>query len=269
MPRALWKGFLKIAELSCPVALHAAASTAQRISFHTLNAATGNRVHREYLDEVTGKPVGKDDQVKGYETDKGQYVLVEPDEIAAAAPVSDKILDVKAFLGCADVRTAYFDRPYFLTPDGSVARQTYALIREGLQRTGTAALARAVLFRRMRSVLIRPMEGGLAAHTLSFDHEVRSPASAFGAIPDIEIKGEMLELAEHIISTKEGEFDPASFEDRYDKALREIVQAKIEGRELPKRKPKREEKVVDLMAALRQSAKAAGKRSGGARRKAG
>jgi len=258
VPRALWKGYLKIAELSCPVALHAAASTSGRVSFHTVNRATGNRVRRQYVDEETGEPVERDDQVKGYETDKGQYVVLEPDEIAAAIPESDKTIDVKAFVDCDAAPLPHLDRPYFLTPDGAVAQKTYALIREGLEDTGTAAIARAVLFRRVRSLLIRPQGDGLLASTLSFDYEVRDPAAAFGAMPDLKIKGEMLELARHIISTKRGEFDPAAFEDRYDAALREIVQAKLEGRDLPKRKQPKEEKVVDLMAALRASAKAAG-----------
>ena len=259
MARALWKGHLKIAELSCPVALHAAASTSDRIAFHVLNRKTGNRIRRQYVDEETGKSVEREDQIKGYETDKDQYVGFEPDEIADLVPRSDKTIRVEAFVRCPEVRTAFFDRPYYLTPDGSVAAKTYTLICKGMQDTSTAAIGRAILFRKVRMVLIRPFAGGLGASTLSFDHEVRSAAEVFAAIPDLKIKRDMLDLAGYIIETKEGSFDPAQFEDRYEAALRELVEAKAEGRTLDRPVRMKEEKVVDLMAALRASASAAGK----------
>ena len=116
----LWRsgkleGLLKVAELTCPVALYTAASTSERIAFHTLNRATGHRVRRQFVDQETGKPVESDEQVKGYEVGEGEYVALEPDEIAAAVPESDKTLAVAAFIRCDDIDTVYFDRPYYLT----------------------------------------------------------------------------------------------------------------------------------------------------------
>jgi DNA end-binding protein Ku len=110
--RANWKGVLKIGEVSCPVALYTAASTAERMAFHILNRKTGHRVHREFVDSETGKPVAAKEQVKGYETGAGDYVAFEPEEIAKVVPDADKILDVEAFVSCRQVDDAYFDRPY-------------------------------------------------------------------------------------------------------------------------------------------------------------
>lgn len=256
-PRAIWKGHLGIGDLSCAVALYAAASTSERISFHIVNRRTGNRVRRDYVDEQTGRSVARDDQVRGYETAKGSYVVLEPAEIAAAVPEGDKTLAVEEFIACADVDTVYFDKPYFVAPADEAAEGAFAVIREGMRQKNVAALARAVLFRRVRTVLLRPRGCGLLANTLNFDYEVRPAAKAFESVPDLRIKGEMLDLATHIIKTKTASFDPAAFEDRYDAALAELVRAKTEGR--PVRKPKRESKVIDLMEALRESAAATGK----------
>ena len=205
--RAIWKGHLEVGELSCAIALYAAASTSERISFHIVNRKTGNRVHREYVDEETGRPVERDDRVRGYETAKGEYVMLEPEEIAAAVPEADKRLSIESFIPCGEVDTVYFDKPYFVAPADEAAD------------------------------------------------------GAFADIPDLKIKGEMLDLAKHIIGTKAGSFDPAGFDDRYDAALAELVQARIEGREIAKPKPKSETRTIDLMEALRESAAAARKRA--------
>jgi len=260
-PRAIWKGVLKIAELTCPVALYTAASTAERISFHTLNRKTGNRVQRQFIDEVTGKPVEHDDQVKGYDRGDGDYIVLEPEEIAAAIPESDKTLDVSTFLPCDEIDDVFLDRPYYVAPSTAIASEAFELIRKTMIEQRCAALARTVIFRRMRSILIRPHGKGLIGNTMNFDYEVRSAEDAFSDVPKMKIQDEMLDLAKHIIETKAGEFDPKAFDDRYEAALAELVKAKIEGRKLKPRKLPAPAKVVDLMEALRQSAKGAGKAS--------
>jgi DNA end-binding protein Ku len=232
-PRANWKGFLKIGELSCPVALYTAASEAERIQFHTVNRKTGNRVRRQFVDGETGKPVEPDDQVKGYEIDDGRYAAFEPEEIAAVVPAGDKTLSVAEFVACDDIDDLYFDRPYYLAPGDPVAMQSFVLIRDGMRKRKVAALARAVLFRRVRTLLVRPQGDGLVATTLNFDSEVRSSRDAFEAI---------------------GRFDPARVDDRYESAVAELVKAKLDGRKLPKPARRAPAKIVDLMQALRESA---------------
>ena len=253
-PRANWKGFLKLGELSCPVALYTAASQSDRIAFHTINRATGHRVRRQLVDQETGKPVEHDDQVKGYEVGQGEYVMLEPDEIAAAIPESDKTLAIETFIACHDIDDVYFDRPYYLAPTDPVAVDAFALIREGMRKQKVAALARTVLFRRVRTVLIRAHGRGMIATTLNFDYEVRAADEAFDGLPKRTIEGEMLDLAKHIIETKRGEFGPGKFDDRYESALADLVKAKLEGRKLPKPKAMEPTKSGDLMEALRRSA---------------
>ncbi len=265
-PRANWKGTLKIAEVMCSVALYTAASTSERIAFHTVNRATGNRVRREFVDGDTGDVVGREDQVKGYEVADGDHIILQPDEIAAAIPDSDKVLDIQAFVSCADIDDVYFDKPYYLSATDRPSAEVFVLIRDGLMKTRTAAIAQTLLFRRMRNLLIRPHGAGLVATTLNFDYEVRSAEAAFKDIAETKLEGEMLDLARHIIKTKMGEFDIAAFDDRYENALADLVKAKAEGRKIkPPTKPK-DDGVVDLMAALRESAAASGKKP--AKRKA-
>jgi len=253
-PRANWKGFLKIGEVTCPVALYTAASTSDRIAFHTLNRATGHRVQRRFVDSETGKPVERDDQVKGYEIGSGEYVMLEPEEVAAAVPDSAKILSVSTFISCSDIDDVYFDKPYYLAPSDQHGEEAFGLIREGMKAKKVAALAQTVLFRRVRTLLIRAHGPGLIATTLNFDYEVRSAEDAFDVVPEMKIKGDMLELAEHIIETKKGKFDPSEYEDRYEVALGELVKAKLEGKTIEVGKEPKREKIVDLMAALRESA---------------
>ena len=253
-PRASWKGFLKIAEVTCPVALYAAASTTERIAVHTINRGTGNRIHRQFVDVETGEAVERDDQVKGYEVGKDEFVSVEPDEIAAVIPHGDRTLTVSAFIDLAGVDDLYFDKPYYLAPSDRSAAETFALVREGMHAAKAAAVAQAVLFRRIRTVLIRPYDKGLAATTLNFDYEVRSAEQAFSAVPAKKITGEMLDLAIHIIGTKQGAFDPRAFHDRYEGALTDLVKLKLAGKPIPKRTAPQSEATVNLMQALRDSA---------------
>jgi DNA end-binding protein Ku len=253
-PRANWKGFLKLGELTCPVALYTAVSTSERIAFHTINRETGHRVQRQFVDEDSGKPVSSEDQVKGYEVAQGQYVMFTPEEVAAAVPESDKLLTVEAFVPCDEIDDVYLDRPYYLSPSGAAAEEAFALLREGMRKKKVAALARAVLFRRVRTLLIRPDDKGLLATTLNFDYEVRSATEAFADIPEIKIDREMRDLAKHIIETKRGTFDPRTFDDRYEAAVAELVRAKQEGRVIERPKAQAATNVINLKDALRQSA---------------
>lgn len=252
--RAQWKGHLKIDGLSCAVGLYTAASTAERISFHMINKTTGNRLKREFIDSETEKAVDRDQQVKGFDIGNGAYVMIDPDEVAAVMPDSDKMLEAEAFIPCSQIDDVYFDKPYYLVPVDEADYEVFSSIRDALSATGTAAIARTVLFRRIRTVLIRSHGEGIIATTLNFDYEVRPAREAFEDVAKIKIEAEMLDLAKHIIKTKKGEFDPAKFDDRYEDALAELVKAKAEGKALPRPKPIKVSKPNDLLRALRESA---------------
>lgn len=264
--RAIWKGYLSVGDLGCAVALYSAINGTERTAFHVINRETGNRVRREYVDGDSGRPVDKDDLVKGYDTPEGQTVILEPEEIREAVPESDKRLELSAFLACNDIDTLYLERPYFLAPADQQSVEAYQLIRDSMEAQSVAAIARTVLFRRVRSLLIRPQGKGLIATTLNYDYEVRDPAESFEDISKVKIEREMLDLARHIIGTKMGEFDPSQYEDRYEAALTELVKAKIAGRK-PKKLPKRKaENVTSLLDALRKSAGASEEKSSSKRK---
>ncbi|MBB4288413.1 DNA end-binding protein Ku [Rhizobium leguminosarum] len=259
--RASWKGHLKVGDLACAVGLYTAISSSDRVSFNIINRKTGHRVERQFVDSETGKPVERDDQVKGYQMENGDYLVIEGDEIAQLMPESDKVLNIKAFIGYDDIDKLYFDRPYYLAPVDEHDEEALLLIARGMRDGKVAALAEAVLFRRNRTLLIRPHDDCIVATMLNFDYEVRSADTVFKDIPDIKFDKEMIALAGHIIGTKQGSFEPSEYVDRYEAALVELVKAKIEGRAPPKKKQPPERKVVDLMEALRQSAGMSGKSS--------
>ncbi|MBP1849256.1 Ku protein [Rhizobium halophytocola] len=258
--RASWRGHLTIGGLSCGIGLYSAISAAEKISFNIINRKTGNRVERQFVDSETGKPVERDAQIRGYKLDDGDYVKVGDEELSALVPSGDKTLDVERFVACDAIDKLYFDRSYYLGPTDHGDTETLSLFARALSKKKVAALAEAVLFRRNRTLLIRPSGDTLVATTLNFDYEVRSATRAFQSLPDIKFDKEMLDLAGHIIETRMGRFDPADYTDRYNDALAELVQAKLHGRKLKKRAEPKHDNVLDLKEALRQSAEA-GKKS--------
>jgi DNA end-binding protein Ku len=254
--RAVWKGQLAIDGISCPVGLYTAISSSARLRFHILNRKTEHRVVRSYIDSGTGEPVENSELMRGYDTGKGEFILLSPEDIAAAAPESDKKLEVQGFIPCAEIDRLFFERPYYLKPSSPADADLFADIRDGLHAKAAAAVAQAVLFKRLRAVLIRAHRRGLIATLLNFDYEVRSPDEAFAEIPDLDIKGEMLDLGKEIIKRMSGSFDPASFQDRYEEAMAELIRAKAEGKEIKPVKRKKTETTSDLLEALRRSAAA-------------
>jgi len=254
--RAVWKGVLAAEGTTIPVALHTVVSPQSKLHFHILNRKTRHRVSRAYLDAETGETVDSADLVRGFDTGDGEFLTLSPEDIAAAAPEADKKLAVEAFIPCGEIDRLYFDRPYYLTPATDLAAPLYVEFRDMLKRKNAAAIAHAMLFRRLRAVLVRAHDGGLIATLLNFGHEVRSPERAFEEIPTVKIKGEMLDLAQEIIKRMSGQFDPAEVTDRYENALAELIKAKAEGRESPTPKKRKTMRKMDLLEALRKSAAA-------------
>lgn len=258
-PRPNWKGFLKLSLVSCGVSMYPATSTSQRIRFNIINKTTGNRIHNEVVDAETGDPVEPEDRVKGYEVEKGEYVLLEDDELDNVALESTHTIDIDEFIPMADVDRIYLDESYYIVPQDDVAQEAFAVIREAMRKEDLAGLARVVVYRRERLLLLRPRGKGLLATTLRYKDEVRDEDTYFDEIPSTKVPADMLKLATHILETKKGKFDPAKFEDRYETALKELVKAKQAGRTVPVASESRPSNVVNLMDALRRSAKADGK----------
>lgn len=250
-PRAYWKGYLKLALVSCPVKLYTATTSTNKITFNQLHKDTHNRVNMKYHDPELGE-VDRADLVKGYQFEKDTYVILEKEELDAIEIESNKTVNIEGFVDAGAIDQLYLDSPYFMGPDGPVAEETYAVIREALKKTGKVGIARVVLSGRERAIAINPKGDGMVITTLRSKNEVRDPAHYFEDL-DVEIDGELLEMAEMIIKQKTMDFDSDKFEDRYEAALMDLVKSKIAGKEPVISKAPEQGKVVNLMDALRAS----------------
>lgn len=250
-PRAYWKGYLKLALVSCPVKLYTATSSANKISFNQLHKDTKNRVNMKYHDPELGE-VERADLVKGYQFEKDKYVIIEKDEIDAIQIESNKTIDIEGFVDADDIDELYYDSPYFLGPDGPVAEETYAVIREALKNTHKIGIARVVLSGRERIIALSPRNHGMVMTTLRYKDEVRDEDHYFEDL-DADIDGDLLGMAEMIIDQKTMDFDAGQFDDRYEAALMELVKAKVAGKEPVISKAPEQGKVVNLMDALKAS----------------
>jgi DNA end-binding protein Ku len=252
-PRPNWKGYLKLSLVSCAVALYPAATTSERIRFNTLNRKTGNRVKRQFVDAETNEVVESEDQVKGYEIARGQYMMVEDDELSAIALESTHTINIESFAPRSSIDERYLDSPYYIAPDDRVAQEAFAVIREAMRKRKMAGIARVVLQRRERILMIEPFEKGLLATSLRYGNEVRQADAYFEDVPDIALSDEMIDLASHIIERKQAPFDPERFNDRYEDAMLELIKSKQAGMPIQSAPAPRPASAINLMDALRRS----------------
>src|SRR5271165_747376 len=234
--RPYWKGYLKLSLVSCPIALHTACSTAERIAFHQINKATGNRLRQQLVDEETRAPVAPEHKGRGYEVAKGQYLTVEDEELEAIEIESTHTIEIDSFVPRCQIDQRFFDTPYYVTPNEPVGQEAFAVIREAMRGKGMVALGRLVLSKRERVIAVEPYEKGLLGTTLRYPYEVRKAGDYFGDLPDIAIAPDMLALAEQILAGKTTDFHPAAFRDRYEEALLTHLKAKQAGAVQERRK---------------------------------
>lgn len=254
--RANWKGYLKLSLVSCPVALYPATSSSSRVRFNTLNRATGNRVKQQYVDPDTQDVVESADRVKGYEVAKNSYLMIEDEELDSIKIESTHTIDIDSFVPVEQVDRRYLEAPYYIAPEGKVAEEAFAVIRDAMAQKGKAGLGRVVISRRERIVLLEPLGKGIMATVLRYKYEVRDEGSYFEGIPDLKLPEEMLDLAAHIIERKSANFDPSAFEDRYENAMVELLKSKESGAPAPTVETRRPSNVVNIMDALRRSIEA-------------
>ena len=253
--RPMWQGQLRLSLVSCPVALYGATSRSADISFHLLNPETNNRIRMIPTDPDTG-PVERADLVKGYEISKNHYVVLSNDELAAVKLESTKTIDIERFVDEKQIDRLYWNDPYYLLPNGKDGAEAYTVIRDALAETGRIALGRVVMHTRERLVALEPRGKGIIVYTLRMGDEVIQPKDAFADIPNARPDKEMIAIARKIIEQKEGWFDPDTFEDRYETALRDLIRRKEKGEKLVTAEPVEDDNVIDLMAALKKSLKA-------------
>jgi DNA end-binding protein Ku len=269
-PRANWKGYLKLSLVSCGVALFPATTTRDRVRFNIINRETGNRVRYDVVDADTGAEVPQEDRVKGYKVDRDNYVLLEEQELDEVALESTHTIEIEAFVEREEVDELYLDESYYLVPDDKVGYEAFAVIREAMRDEGLVGIARVVLYRRERLLMLSPRGNGIVGTTLRYNNEVREEQEYFDDIPDVKVSKDMLDLAKHILETKKAKFDPSKFEDRYETALKELIAAKQAGKKPPTSPSPQPTNVVSLMDALRRSVQAErrGSSSGSGRSKA-
>ena len=269
-PRANWKGYLKLSLVSCGVALFPATTTRDRVRFNIINRETGNRVRYDVVDADTGAEVPQEDRVKGYKVDRDSYVLLEEQELDEVALESTHTIEIEAFVEREEVDELYLDESYYLVPDDKVGYEAFAVIREAMRDEGLVGIARVVLYRRERLLMLSPRGNGIVGTTLRYNNEVRAEQEYFDDIPDVKVSKDMLDLAKHILETKKAKFDPSKFEDRYETALKELIAAKQAGKKPPTSPSPQPTNVVSLMDALRRSVQAErrGSSSGSDRSKA-
>ena len=258
MPRSSWKGYLKLSLVSCAVALFNATTTAERVSFTTLHRKTGNRLKQLMVDSDTDEPVDRSDRVKGYEVSKGQFVVVEDDDLEAIKIESTKLIDIESFVPQSEIDQIYADGSYYLAPDDRVAEEAFAVIRDSMARKNVVGIGRVVLSRRERMIMLQPRGKGILATTLRYPYEVRQDAEYFRGISEIELPKEMLEIAEVIIDRKSGHFEPEKFSDRYEEAVVSLVRAKQAGQTFAVPEAPAPSRVVNIMDALKRSLEAEG-----------
>jgi DNA end-binding protein Ku len=252
-PRANWKGYLRLSLVSCPIALYPASSLSEKVSFNRINRKTGNRLKQQNVDSETGEVVSREDIARGYEVAKGQYLIVEDEELDAVQIESTRTIDIDQFVPKSEIDKRYIDSPYYLAPDGKVGEDAFAVIRDTIGKLNMVALGRVVLTRREHVIALEPKGRGLLGLTLRYPYEVRDEASYFADIPELKLPKEMLDLATHIVNTKSSHFDPSQFQDRYENALIELLRKKEAGEKIEPAPEATAPRVVNLMDALRAS----------------
>lgn len=251
-PRASWKGYLKLSLVSCPVRLYPASSSSERITFNQLHKDTHNRINMKPVDPELGL-VERSDLVKGYEYEDKQYVIIDETDLESVRIESNHTMNIEAFVDEDEVDQIYLDAPYYMAPDGAMAEETFAVLREAMRKSGKVAIARLVLSSRERVVTIGARENGMFVCTLRNPNEVRGTSEYFGTIPKGEPDAEMLELAEKLIEQKETHFDPKNYEDRYEAALMQMIREKLKGHNPIIAAAPERGNVINLMDALKAS----------------
>ncbi|ODT82064.1 MAG: Ku protein [Pelagibacterium sp. SCN 64-44] len=256
-PRTFWKGYLKLSLVTCPVAMMPATLPDERVRFHTLNARTGNRVVSQYVDAVTGKPLGEDDEVKGYQRGEDDYVMLEDEELDAVALDSTRTIDIATFVPRDAIEWIWYDTPHYLLPNDPVGEEAFSVIRDAMASTGTVGISRLVLYRRERALMLEPRGKGIILWTLRYGDEVRSEGDYFHPLATSNEDPRLMAMVKTLIEERLVSWSAKLVDDPVQEKLLDIIAAKKKGRKRPAR-PKPESgsgsgNVIDIMDALRKS----------------
>lgn len=257
--RAIWKGHIQFSLVTIPVRIYNAIDTNQTVSFNLLTREGHNPVSYEKKDKVTGKPLKSEEIVKGYQYEPGQYVIIEEEDLAKIRLKSTRVIEIEGFVNEKEVHPTLLETPYFIGPDGEVAAKAYGLLMHTLKESGKIGVGKVVLRDRETPVLISPFESGLLLYRLRYPNEIRS----IREVPQLlEVKADkdQLKLAKTLVDSMSVSFAQMELKDHYFDALKEMIDAKIAGKEVVSVGEEEPEKVVDIMTALKASIEAAKKK---------
>lgn len=251
--RSIWNGHIRLSLVTFPVHLYSATTETEKVRLNKVDRKSGKRIH--YQNVADDKVVDPDDIVKGYEYEKGHFILIENEEVEALRAESSHMIDLVQFTDVRKIDPIYFDKPYFLAPDGKVATEAFVTVRNALAQSGKAAVGQITMAGKERIAVIKPCGKGLILETLRYAYEVREASNYFDDIPEkVSVSKDQVELATQLIEKKTAPFDPSTFKDRYQLGLLEIIEAKMHNKKIPKGKAeKAPANVVNIMDALRKS----------------
>lgn len=249
--RAIWKGHIQFSLVTIPIRIYNAIDTGQSISFNLLSKEGHNPVSYEKKDKVTGQPLRQEDIVKGYQYEPGQYVIVDDDDFSKVRLKSTRLIDIEGFVKKEEVHPTLFETPYFVGPDGEVAAKTYGLLMHTLKESGKIGVGKVVLRDRETPVLLTPYEGGIMMYRLRYPNEIRSMKEV-PQLLDVKVDKDQLKMAKTLVDSMSKKFTQIEMVDHYYDALKEIIDAKVAGKEIVTVEME-EPKVVDIMTALKAS----------------
>ncbi len=250
MAASVWSGYLTFGLISLPVRLYSGARSSS-ISFNMLHREDLQRVKQQLVCSADGQVIDRSDTVKGYEFRKGEYIVIEPEEIKKIEPRTAKTMEILEFVKTDDVDPVFFESSYYMIPE-EAGRRPYALLTKALEQSKYVAIAKLTMHNREYTVFLRPHEGGMMLHTMYYSEEVRK-VEGFGA-PDVELKDAEVKIAHQLIEALAADWDPDKYHDEFQENLKQLIEAKLEGGTVAEvEKPKKLAPVVDLMSALKQS----------------
>jgi DNA end-binding protein Ku len=256
--RPSWRGQIRLALVSIPVEIFPASKSGASISFHQIHEPTGKRIKYEKVAPGVG-PVSADDIVKGFEVSKGEYVLLEPEEIESVKLESRKTLELAQFVDADEIDALYYDKPYFVVPADDLAEEAFVVLREALRRARKVGIGQLAMRGQEYVVAIKPCGRGILMETLRYADELNKASSYFRDIDDVEPDADLLDLATTLIDKKSGKFDASEFHNRYVDALKGLIEEKRRKKggglviQDTDKEPPKKSNVVDLMAALKKS----------------
>lgn len=254
--RVYWKGYLKLSLVTCAVTMTASSSDSERLRFHTLNQKTGNRVVSRYLDAVTGKVVKEEDEARGFARGEDENVLLEDDELEAVALDSTRTIDIEMFVPSGSIGWIWRERAHYLLPGDKVGEEAFAVIREAMVATKTVGIARLVLARRERAVMLEPRDAGIVVWSLRYGDELRDAGEYFDGLDKGKPAPKLMSLVRSLIKERTKPWDSAMAKDPVQARLRSLITAKKKGRKRPVQAKVAEPetgKVINIMDALKKS----------------